>query len=170
MLLIALLERTHNVEISLVCYPKMRQTNIFQTRISFPNQVIMGSLRNRNKKKRFKQSMTNPIPQKIVFTTTTTTESGSQQPPSSSTSRWGWTFFHIIHLQSNPRLIPPSEIQELWSTTSQYVHYQYRCRKQDAEWRFALSKKERQEEESLEWRGMLLPCYYGMIHRKWRRV
>jgi len=77
-----------------------------------PNQVMMGSLRNKNKKKGFKQSMNNPIPQKIVFTTTTTAASGSQ-PPSSSTQDELMDEPSTSSITSQPRLIPPSEIQKL---------------------------------------------------------
>jgi len=70
-----------------------------------PNQVMMGSLRNKNKKKGFKQSMAGPIPQKIIFTATQQSSSTTQgmlvDEPSTS--------FGTIQ----PRLIPPSEIQEL---------------------------------------------------------
>ena len=93
-----------------------RHENISES-YTTPNQVMMSSLRNKNKKKGFKQSMANPLPQKIVFTTTNTTPSGSpQQPPlsaqdiptdgPSTTSSGGTTTIQ-------PRLIPPSEIQEL---------------------------------------------------------
>ena len=80
-----------------------------------PNQVMMGSLRNKNKKKGFKQSMANPIPQKIVFTTTTTPESGSQRPPFSSTQDGLMDEPSSTSSTTTiqPRLIPPSEIQEL---------------------------------------------------------
>ena len=74
-------------------------------------QVMMGSLRNKNKKKGFKQSMVAPIPQKIIFTANTTV-SGSQQPSSSAQDTSmdeASTSSGIIQ----PRLIPPSEIQEL---------------------------------------------------------
>jgi hypothetical protein len=69
---------------------------------------MMGSLRNKNKKKGFKQSMAAPIPQKIIFMSNTMA-SGSQEPSSSAQDM----------LRDEPstsiqhRLIPPSEIQEL---------------------------------------------------------
>ena len=72
---------------------------------------MMGSLRNKNKKKGFKQSMANPLPQKIVFTTNTTA-SGSQQPSLSAQD----VLMDEPSTSSGtiqPRLIPPSEIQEL---------------------------------------------------------
>ena len=87
-----------------------RHENISDSQIT-PGQVMMGSLRNKNKKKGFKQSMANPLPQKIVFTSNTTA-SASQQPSLSAQdmlidepSRSSGTIL--------PRLIPPSEIQEL---------------------------------------------------------
>ena len=74
-----------------------------------PNQVMMSSLRNKNKKKGFKLSMANPLPQKIIFTSNTTASSGSQQPPSLMAEPSTTTSSETIQ----PRLIPPSEIQEL---------------------------------------------------------
>ena len=75
-----------------------------------PNQVMMSSLRNKNKKKGFKQSMANPLPQKIVFTTTMA--SGSQQP-SLSTQNMLMAEPTTSSGTIQPRLIPPSEIQQL---------------------------------------------------------
>jgi hypothetical protein len=82
-----------------------------------PNQVMMSSLRNKNKKKGFKLSMANTLPQKIIFTSNTTTaSSGSQQPPSLSTQEDMLMDEPSTTTSSGtiqPRLIPPSEIQEL---------------------------------------------------------
>lgn len=62
--------------------------------------------------------MANPLPQKIIFTSNTTTSSGSQQPPSlmaepstTTSSETGSATTSSETIQ--PRLIPPSEIQEL---------------------------------------------------------
>ena len=78
-----------------------------------PNQVMMSSLRNKNKKKGFKQSMAGPLPQKIIFATNTTVP-GSQQPASSSQDISIVNGEHSISSGTvQPCLIPPSEIQEL---------------------------------------------------------
>jgi hypothetical protein len=77
------------------------------------NQVMMSNLRNKNKKKGFKQSMANPLPPKIVFTTNTTA-SGSQQPSLPVQDMLSMDELSIPSKTiTQPRLIPPSEIQEL---------------------------------------------------------
>ena len=97
-------------------FPKHpRHENISDSCITL-NQVMMGSLRNKNKKKGFKQSMANPLPAKITFTNNTTA-SGSQQQPSLCTPKKD-TLMEEPSTSSGttiqpPRLIPPSEIQEL---------------------------------------------------------
>lgn len=75
-----------------------------------PDQVMMGSLRNKNKKKGFKQSMAGPIPRKIVF---------SHDDPNklvSSTSKPDTQEVNATDLQlslvSKLNLISPSELQE----------------------------------------------------------
>ena len=77
-----------------------------------PNQVMIGSLRHKNKKKEFKQSMANPSPQKIVFAPNTTA-SGSQHPPSLLAQDISMDVPSIPSGTIQPRLIPPSELQEL---------------------------------------------------------
>ena len=89
-----------------------RHENISDPYIA-PNQLMMSSLRNKNKKKGFKQSMANPLPQKIVFTTNSTA-SGSQQPSLSAQDQDMVMNEPSISSETiQPRLIPPSEIQEL---------------------------------------------------------
>ena len=86
-----------------------RNENISDSYIT-QKQVMMGSLRNKNKKKGFKQSMAAPIPSKITFTSNTMASGSQEQQRSSSTLMDGLsTSSEAIQ----PRLIPPSEIQEL---------------------------------------------------------
>ena len=73
----------------------------------------MGSLRNKNKKKGFKQSMAAPIPQKIIFTSNTMASGSQEQQPSSSTRDMLTDEITTSAGTIQPRLIPPSEIQEL---------------------------------------------------------
>ncbi|KAJ3508449.1 hypothetical protein NLJ89_g5749 [Agrocybe chaxingu] len=90
------------------------------------DQVAMGTLRNKNKKKGFKLSMNAPIPQKIVFNA----EPGPSGLISHSTTECGTPTSHAQTTdylstggptgpilpsasQSQARLVPPSEIQEL---------------------------------------------------------
>jgi hypothetical protein len=80
-----------------------------------PDQVMMGSLRNKNKKKGFKQSMTGPIPRKIVFL-----DGVEQEQPHESNSALDG---HVPQKSADPqaletsrsshRFIPPSELQDL---------------------------------------------------------
>ncbi|KAF8164794.1 hypothetical protein B0H34DRAFT_793259 [Crassisporium funariophilum] len=98
-------------------------------------QLMMGSLRNKNKKKGFKQSMANPIPQKIIFTNdvigppsqtvagaSTQAQSGSNPAqdsdmlvdiPSTSYSALASSSAAPAAASYKPRLVPPSELQEL---------------------------------------------------------
>ncbi|KAF8905826.1 hypothetical protein CPB84DRAFT_1771280 [Gymnopilus junonius] len=87
------------------------------------DQIMMGSLRNKNKRKGFKQSMEGLIPQKIVFsdlgggndslslltyptsTSTSTTFPAQAQAPTPARTGNG------NGPQTRPRLVPPSEIQ-----------------------------------------------------------
>ncbi|KAF8960257.1 hypothetical protein BDZ97DRAFT_1760892 [Flammula alnicola] len=92
------------------------------------DQVMMGSMRNKNKKKGFKLSMSNPIPQKIIFG-----EEPATTVPAEQSNRNANANEHDMQMQvdsesftyassssfvgtSTPvpyvRLIPPSEIQE----------------------------------------------------------
>ncbi|CAA7269203.1 unnamed protein product [Cyclocybe aegerita] len=90
------------------------------------DQVAMGSLRNKNKKKGFKLSMNAPIPQKIIFNA----EAGPSSLSSYSTTESGTPTSYaqaIDYLstsgpthpippatsQCQARLVPPSEIQKL---------------------------------------------------------
>ena len=96
-------------------FPKHSQHETISDPYITPNQVMMGSLRNKNKKKGFKQSMANPLPPKITFTTNTTA-SGSQQQPSLSAPKKDMLMEEPSTSSGTTiqtRLIPPSEIQEL---------------------------------------------------------
>jgi len=91
-----------------------------------PDQVMMGSLRNKNKKRGFKQSMARPIPRKIVFS-----GAGGQQDLNGAAPAVmeevvkpsGEPIGTLTGAESDrqtafatqlpPRLIPPSELQEL---------------------------------------------------------
>jgi len=85
-----------------------------------PDQVVMGSLRNKNKKKGFKHSMAGPIPRKIVFTDDERQrESNNIASAASKPSEDVALEMNVTDLQSPStrkpfsRLIPPSELQEL---------------------------------------------------------
>ena len=91
-----------------------------------PDQVMMGSLRNKNKKKGFKQSMARPIPRKIVFsdasgqqdwniTAPTTTEEVVKPSSELIGTLTGAESDRQTASATKPlpRLIPPSELQEL---------------------------------------------------------
>jgi hypothetical protein len=88
-----------------------------------PDQVVMGSLRNKNKKKGFKHSMAGPIPRKIVFTdderqresnNLTSTASNIGTRNEDVALEMNVTDFQSSSTQKPfSRLIPPSELQEL---------------------------------------------------------
>jgi hypothetical protein len=88
-----------------------------------PDQVVMGSLRNKNKKKGFKHSMAGPIPRKIVFTDDerqreSNNIASAASKPGTRNEDLGLEM-NVTDLQSSStrkpfsRLIPPSELQEL---------------------------------------------------------
>lgn len=96
-------------------------------------QVMMGTLRNKNKKKGFKLSMASPIPQKIVFgatpadtvplTTASMTSSlvGEPQTPARPQAAVAipkatpsGTLFNATPAGRYVRLVPPSEIQAMY--------------------------------------------------------
>jgi hypothetical protein len=121
LIIITLLKRMHKVgDISTFPFSSTlpehsRHENISDSH-TLPNQVMMGSLRNKNKKKGFKQSMANPLPQKIIFTTNSTASGSSQQPPPPLPAQAQDISKDELSIPSGtiqPRLIPPSEIQEL---------------------------------------------------------
>ena len=81
-----------------------------------PDQVMMGSLRNKNKKKGFKQSIAAPIPQKIIFADHSI---GSDYPtfPLAATEVEQSVLIDAKVVDHSlfhawPRLVPPSERQE----------------------------------------------------------
>lgn len=81
-------------------------------------QVMMSSLRNKNKKKGFKLSMANPIPQKIVFSSDTSVNAA--QNDDTPLHREVAAAMEVdsslqqtsLKTARQPRLVPPSELQD----------------------------------------------------------
>lgn len=71
-------------------------------------RIMMSTLRNKNKRKGFKQSMTAPLPLKIVFDE----ESVAKEPVSESSRQPVQDLTGPEVISARPRLIPPSEKQE----------------------------------------------------------
>jgi len=77
-----------------------------------PDQLMMGNLRNKNKKKGFKLSMANPIPQKIIFNEPLTSPHDRQMDVDVDLDADVDEPGPSAYVKYQPRLIPPSEIQE----------------------------------------------------------